>query len=146
MKKLFISLLFLFILSSCSSSSDLKETFYELKIVPTEKITIYFDKNTAHFHLVYLEKHKNKWKQVNGATLYSTGEEKNFVISSNKKPFLYFGTITNPEADKIIVGDTDATLVTYNNNLRLWYYVDFTAKKHLSIYEVVNGKKVLLQP
>ncbi|MFF3024386.1 hypothetical protein ACFVRR_17305 [Gottfriedia sp. NPDC057948] len=144
MKKLFIILFFLLMLSSCSSNSNLKDNIYETT-VHQGKISIYFDKETSLFHIAYLEKNNHKWKQVNGISLRSTGKEKNFVISSDKKPYLYFGTIANPEADKIIVGNTDATIVTYNN-LKLWYYADFKAAKNLSIYEVINNKKILIQP
>ncbi|MBP0723848.1 lipoprotein [Bacillus sp. RG28] len=148
MKKFFIALFFLLLLTGCTLNFDLKSNENETKMYETKlnngKISIYLNKETRGFNLSYFKKSGNKWKIASSVEIGPATLNKNWAISSDTKPYLYFGTVSDPQ-EKIIVGSNDATQVKVNN-INFWYYVDFKATKNLSIYQVINGKKILIQP
>lgn len=150
MKKPFIVLLFLLLLTGCTYKFELNsnENENETKLYETKlnngKISIYLNKETRGYALRYLEKSGNNWEPVSSVGIGPPTGTKNWGLVLATKPSLYFGTV-DPQAEKIIVGSNDATEVKVNN-IRLWYYVDFKASKSLGIYQVINGKKILIQP
>lgn len=148
MKKFLFILLFLFLLTGCTYQFEFKSNENETKLYDSTlnngKISIYRNNDTRGFILRHFKKRDNKWEADSSVGIGPPTQNPNCGIVFNTKPSLYFGTVMDPQ-EKIIVGNNDATQVTVNN-INFWYYVDFKASKNLSIYQVINGKKILIQP
>jgi hypothetical protein len=144
-----IALLFV-LLTGCSINfkNETRQDDYEA-MVKNGKITINYNGDSSQFEIVFYKKEKNKWipdkwLPISSGAVEPTTKRRNWAISFYTKPYLYFGTIIDPQIEKIMVDNNIAKEAKFNS-IRFWYYIDYESTRDLSIYEVTNGKKILIQ-